>query len=78
MERLKELSPLLLPEMNNFDNLNKQELLLRYNYCDLKSPKKTYKIHFLRTKLCLTDKLTSIFNLISKNIHIHVFVFFPF
>ena len=78
MERLKELSPLLLPEMNNFDNLNKQELLLRYNYCDLKSPKNAYKIHFLRTKLCLTDKLTSIFNLISKNIHIYVFVFFPF
>ena len=78
MERLKEISSLLLPEVNNFDNLNKQELLLRYNYCDLKSPKKTYKIHFLRTKLCLTDKLTSIFNLISKNIHIYVFVFFPF
>ena len=34
MERLKEISPLLLPEMNNFDNLNKQELLLRYNYCE--------------------------------------------
>ena len=65
--------------MNNFkDNLNKQELLLRYNYCDLKSPKKTYKIHFLRTKLCLTDKLTSRNNLISKNIRIYVFVFFPF
>ena len=78
MERLKEISPLLLPEVNKFDNLNKQELLLRYNYCDLKSPKNTYKIHFLRTKLCLRDKLTSIFNLISKNIHIYVFVFFPF
>ena len=78
MERLKEISPLLLPEVNKFDNLNKQELLLRYNYCDLKSPKNTYKIHFLRTELCLTDKLTSIFNLISKNIHIYVFVFFPF
>ena len=78
MERLKEISSLLLPEVNNFDNRNKQELLLRYNYCDLKSPKKTYKIHFLRTKLCLTDKLTSIFTLISKNIHIYVFVFFPF
>ena len=78
MERLKEISPLLLPEVNNFDNLNKQELLLRYNYFDLKSPKNTYKIHFLRTKLCLTDKLTSRNNLISKNIRIYVFVFFPF
>ena len=65
--------------MNNFkDNLNKQELLLRYNHCDLKSPKNTYRIHFFRTKLCLTDKLTSRNNLISKNIRIYVFVFFRF
>ena len=75
MERLKEISPILLPEVNNFDNLNKQELLLRYNYFDLKSPKNTYKIHFLRTKLCLTDMLTSINNLISKNIRILMFLF---